>query len=457
MSNFTQPGKSDFWLIPLGGTGEIGMNLNLYGHDGQWLMVDCGISFEDHLDKNGFNQSTVIMPDIGFARSVKNEITGLIVTHAHEDHLGAIHYLWPELACPIYATRFTRQVLLNKLLRANCHAPLHEINVDQTLELGPFHIDLVPMTHSTPETSGLVISTEAGRVFHTADWKLDPGPVIGEPACLNSLRGLGKLDAVVTDSTNALEPERAISETRVREGLEQAISDATGRVIVTCFASNIARLQTLGEIAQQTNRYLGLVGHSLEVMYRAARLSGYLQDLEVYDTRDLGFLPPEEVLIVATGSQGQPGSALHRLALDSHPDLNLTPDDQVIFSSKTIPGNEKSIERLVELLERLGVKVTQAESSNLPLHGSGHAGRPELLDLFSQTRPNCVVPVHGEPQHLQANAELARQAGVPRQLVGTNGDKFDLVRGSLEPNAVPTGVLQVDESGNLSPFQINTP
>lgn len=453
MTAFDQPGKTDFWFIPLGGTGEIGMNLNLYGHNGQWLIVDCGISFLDELDKNGFNQSTVIMPDIQFARSLKDKIVGLVVTHAHEDHLGAIHYLWPELGCPIYTTKFTRQVLLSKLLRANSPAPVIEINPGEPLQLGGFNIDLVAMTHSTPETHGLVISTAAGRVFHTADWKLDPAPIIGAPASETILRELGTLDAVITDSTNALQPNRATSEASVHTAMLELIRGMSGRVVVTCFASNIARLQTLARVAEQTGRYLGLLGASLETMYRAARQSGYLQDVQTYACRELSYLPGDEVLIVATGSQGQPGSALHRLALAQHQHVSLEAGDHVIFSAKTIPGNEKSIERLLEQLKVLGVQIWQAEGSNLALHGSGHGGAPELIDLFTWTRPNLVIPVHGEPQHLEANAALAKQAGIPRQLVGRNGDKFDLVRQQLETGVAPTGVLQVNNDGSISSLQ----
>ena len=342
------PTKEDFWLVPLGGTGEIGMNLNLYGHDNQWLIVDCGISFEDELDKNGFNQSRVIMPDIEFVKTVKDQIIAIVITHAHEDHIGALPYLWPEIGCPIYASKFTREVLLHKLNRANCPAQVHEIE-GGTLELGPFSIKTVEMTHSTPETQGLIIETPAARVFHTADWKLDLDPLIGTPATESLYTNLGELDAVVTDSTNAMEPTAAISEAVVYDGLFEVISAAPGRVVVSCFASNIARLQTLGRIAKATGRYLGLMGYSLNVMHQAATKSGYLtKDFRTTSCADLGYLPPEEVMIIATGSQGQPGSALHRLALDQNPDINLGSDDHVILSSKTIPGNEKSIDTLLQ-------------------------------------------------------------------------------------------------------------
>lgn len=453
MNQLTHPGPNDFWFVPLGGTGEIGMNLSLYGHDDHWLMVDCGISFFDQVDPNGFMQSQIIMPDIEFAKRVKDKIVALIVTHAHEDHLGAIPYLWPEIGCPIYATEFTRHVLTNKLLRSDCPAPIFDITPGQTLELKPFSLDAVAMTHSTPETFGFRVGTSVGKVFHTADWKLDPDPVIGEPANEQTYRSLGPLLAVISDSTNALEPTRAVSEAAVFAGLKSIVEDAPGRVVASCFASNIARLQTLGRIAKQTGRYLGLLGHSLFVMFEAARKAGYLlEDFEVFDTAELAYLPQEEVLLIATGSQGQPGSALHRLATDSHPDINLDPSDQIILSSKTIPGNERSIEILLNYFADLNITVWQAETSNLPLHASGHGGQPELTDLFEWTKPTAVIPVHGEPEHLSTSANLARQVGIERQLVGQNGDLFDLGRSSVVPNSVPSGVLTTDSYGRLIPF-----
>ncbi|MFT5015181.1 MAG: ribonuclease J [Dinoroseobacter sp.] len=450
MKHLEQPSRDDLWLLPLGGTGEIGMNLNLYGHDGQWLMVDCGISFEDQLDKNGVNQSRVIMPDIEFLKTIKHQIVGIVVTHAHEDHIGALPYLWSQIECPIYASPFTRQVLINKFVRAHCPAPVTTIDPHSTFKLGVFSIAPVAMTHSTPETLGLVISTPAARVFHTADWKIDPDPIIGVPATADLYTNLGELDAVVSDSTNALEPNWAISEATVHEGLLAVIRDAPGRVIVSCFASNIARLQTLGRIAKQTNRYLGLMGYSLDVMHRAAKEAGYLsEDFSVIDCAELGYLPPEEVMVIATGSQGQQGSALHKLALDQQRDLNLSANDQVILSSKTIPGNERSIELLLKHFTKLDVQVWQGETSNLPLHGSGHGGQPELLKLFEWTRPKTLVPVHGEPKHLLASAEIGRQAGIENQLIGANGDRYDLVHASIERGVVKTGRLSVDDQGNL--------
>lgn len=453
MTDLTNPGSDDFWLIPLGGTGEIGKNLNLYGHNGEWLMVDCGIGFCDQIDKNGFTQSSVIMPDIEFVRRIKNRLVGLLVTHAHEDHIGAIPYLWDDIGCAIYATGFARSILLEKLLRAGSSAPVIELDLEAEFQLGGFHLKPVPMTHSTPETFGFVIETSVGRVFHTADWKLDSDPIVGLPARETLYRDLGPLDAVISDSTNALEPDAAISEGAVFEGLMSLIKETKSRVVVTCFASNVARMKTLGRIAKATGRYLGLAGPSLKVMERAARSAGYLDDnFDTYDLKELSYLPPEEVLIIATGSQGQVGSALHRLATDQHPDLHLSSSDQVIFSSKSIPGNEKTIELLVSAFRGRGIQVWQAESSNQPLHGSGHGGRPELLDLFTWTAATTLIPVHGETKHLEASAEIGLSAGMANVLIGRNGCKYDLIDASVELDAVPTGILQLDNYGNLIPI-----
>jgi ribonuclease J len=446
------PNNNEFWFIPLGGTGEIGMNLNLYGHDGQWLIVDCGITFEDQPDKNGISQSRVEMPLVDFAAAQRENIVGIIATHAHEDHIGALPYLWERLGCPIYTTPFTRNVLRNKFARDNCPALIHPVPEGGKLQLGAFHVTFIPMTHSTLETQGLVIDTPVGRVFHTADWKLDSNPVVGRHMATDQYQDMARVDAVVCDSTNALNPASAISESAVREGLLRAISDAPGRVVVACFASNIARLQMLGSIAKQTGRHIGLVGQSMDNMSRCAKEAGYLEhDFDPIDTDDIGYLPPREVLVIATGSQGEPRAALHRLSIDNHPSFNLEPGDQVILSAKTIPGNERSVELLMNRFERLGVTVLQADTSNLVLHASGHGGRPELAQMYEWLAPRAVIPVHGEPKHLVANASIAADAGVQHQLVGRNGDLYDLVNLTISPGAVPVGRMTLDAYGQLIP------
>lgn len=449
------PGRQDFWFIPLGGTGEIGMNLNLYGHDGQWIIVDCGITFEDKPGECGTMHSRIEMPLIEFATKQRDSILGVIATHAHEDHIGALPYLWEHLGCPIYTTPFTRNVLRAKFARNNCSAPILDVLVGGTLDLGPFNLTFVPMTHSTPETQGLIIQTAVGRVFHTADWKLDTHPVVGTHVTPKQYATMADIDAIVCDSTNALNPMRANSEIEVASALLTAISNAPRRVIVACFASNIARLQTLGSIARKTHRQLGLLGFSLNNMSRCAQNAGYLQtDFSPIDRQHLGYLPAEEVLAIATGSQGEPGAALHRLSIDSHPDLSLQAGDQVIFSAKTIPGNEQGVEKLINRFEQIGVTVFQADSSNLTLHASGHGGEPELTRMYEWVAPKAVIPVHGEPKHLAANANIAAAAGVEKQLVGRNGDLYDLVNLTIRTNAVPVGRMALDAYGQLMPSQV---
>lgn len=445
-----KPNSKEFWFIPLGGTGEIGMNLNLYGHDGQWLVVDCGITFEDKPDKNDLIHSRVEMPLIDFAAGQRENIVGIIATHAHEDHIGALPYLWEQLGCPIYTTAFTRNVLRNKFTRSHCPALIQEVAEGGELQLGPFKLTFIPMAHSTPETQGLIIDTPVGRVFHTADWKLDNNPVVGRQMATDQYRKMNQVDAVVCDSTNALNPASATSESEVSAGLLSAISDAPGRVVVACFASNIARLQMLGSIAKQTGRHIGLFGFSMDNMSRCAKEAGYLQhDFDPIDSGDLGYLPPREVLAIATGSQGEPRAALHRLSTNSHPDLDLAPGDQVILSAKTIPGNERSVELLINRFEQLGVNVLQADTSNLTLHASGHGGGPELSKMYEWIAPRAVIPVHGEPKHLAANASIAAAAGIQRQLLGQNGDLYDLVNLTIKPGAVPVGRMSLDAYGQL--------
>ena len=447
-----QPSSNDFWFLPLGGTGEIGMNLNLYGHNGQWLMVDCGITFEDHVDAEGFTQTRVEMPAIEAIRSNQINLVGIIVTHAHEDHLGALPHLWDQLGCPIYTTPFTRNVLQNKFARSHCVAPIETVEPGSSLEIGPFSLTLVSMTHSTPETQGLVIETPVGKVFHTADWKLDPDPVVGSPMAETTFLALKDIDAVVCDSTNAPRAERAVSEAAVQAGLLAAIQDAPGRVVVACFASNIARLQTLGKVAHATQRHLGLLGYSMDNMSQCAKSAGYLTEhFAPIEASDMGYLPANEVLVVATGSQGEPGAALHKLSIDSHPDVNLAAGDLVVLSAKTIPGNEKSVARMIERFTEMGVDVLQADTSNLLLHASGHGGAPELDQLYRWINPRAVVPVHGESLHLAANAEIARQAGIEHQLVGKNGDLYDLRNLSVTAGAVTVGRLTLDAHGQLIP------
>jgi len=442
-----QPDHKDLFFLPLGGCGEIGMNLNLFGHAGKWLMVDCGVTFEKVEPASG-GRNRVEMADPAFIANRAESLVGLIATHAHEDHIGAIAHLWEQLRCPIYTTPFTRNVILRKLREKRLDAPVITVLSGEEINLGPFTVRWIPITHSTPETNALLISTPVARVLHTADWKLDTAPIVGEAIQARNFELLGKqgIDAIVCDSTNATVTGHSVSESELFEGLLKTVQASKGRVVVACFASNIARLQTLGNVAHVAGRHLGLLGRSLHRMVSSARVAGYLKDnFNVVDNFDLGYLLPEELLAIATGSQGEVNAALHRLAMDNHPDVNLSAGDHVIFSAKTIPGNEKEVEQLTTAFHARNIKVTHADESTVPLHASGHPCADELRQMYGWVRPGISIPVHGEERHMQANAAIAESVGIPHQLVGENGDLFDVVNRKLTRNAAKVGRLWFDE------------
>jgi ribonuclease J len=445
------PDSEDFWFIPLGGTGEIGMNLNLYGHHGRWLMVDCGITFESETDIDGTPINAlpahVQMADPQFIADRKEQLDGLIITHAHEDHIGAVPYLWSRFQCPVYTTAYTAEILQRKLKEVNLHkvVPVKVIDPQQTVEIGPFQIEWIRLTHSIPEPFGLVISTPVGRVFHTADWKLDTGPVISERYREADYARLAELDitAMVCDSTNADVPGWSLSEAALYEGLLQHVQQASGRVVVTCFGSNIARLKTIASIAKSTGRHLGLLGRSLVNTYQAAKRTGYWTEVEtIVDPHHLGYLPKQTVLLVATGSQGEPRTALNRLSQNSFRDMQLESGDTVIFSSKVIPGNEEAIEALVSRLKDKQIDVITEDNSRLPIHASGHPAMEELKAMYNWVKPRCAIPVHGEFRHLRANARVAKSVGVAEQLEGLNGDVFYIAPTlGIRRKAIKTGRL----------------
>lgn len=445
------PDSSDFWFLPLGGTGEIGMNLNLYGHDGRWLMVDCGVTFEPATDVDGESlgngRAHVQMADPQFIADRKERLEGLVITHAHEDHVGAVPYLWERFQCPVYTTAYTAEILRRKLREVNLldDVPIHEVELNAQIDIGVFNVRWVKLTHSIPEPSALVISTSVGKVFHTADWKLDAGPVIGQPYQKESYLHVGdeNIDVMVCDSTNADVDGWSLSEAELLPGLKHHIERAKGRVVVTCFGSNIARLRTLAEIARQTGRHLGLQGRSLINTYSVAKKTGYWNGTEtLVDSEHLAYLPKHTVLIVATGSQGEPRTALNRLSTNSYRDLQLEPGDTVIFSSKVIPGNELAIESLIERLKAMQIDVITVDNSALPIHASGHPAMDELKQMYQWIKPACAIPVHGELHHMKANAKVAKSVGVTEQIQGQNGDMFFIapVRG-IRRNAVKTGRL----------------
>ena len=437
--------------MPLGGTGEIGMNMNLYGHDGRWLMVDCGVSFDEPLTppyRNGSSEGgrvQVVAPDPTFISAQKEHLCGLVITHAHEDHVGAVPYLWPRLKCPVYTTAFTAEVLRRKLAETGLvdKVPIIEVDPDAIVDLGPFRLSWLAITHSIPEPYALKITTPVGTVLHTADWKIDAQPITGKPFDPQRFRRLRdeNILALVGDSTNANKPGFSISERNCYDGLLNTIRPCKGRVVVTCFGSNIARLISLARVAQKTNRYMALFGRSLLNMYSIARKTGFWPDeLPLVDPAHLGYLPPDEVMAVATGSQGEPRAALGRIARDSHPQLSLDKGDMVIFSSIVIPGNEKSVASLLRQFAAQGITTLQSEDSQLPIHASGHPCAEELALMYEWVKPQIAIPVHGEPEHLQAHADVAKATGVKKRQVGLNGDLYRLTPlTSIRRQVIKTG------------------
>jgi ribonuclease J len=439
-----KPGAEDLYFLPLGGAGEIGMNLNLYGHDGRWLMVDLGVLFAD----DGTPGIDVLMPDPDFIVERREDLAGLVLTHAHEDHIGAVPHLWRRLRCPIYATAFTAVVLRGKLQEAGLleEAIITVVPLSGRFTVGPFEIELITLTHSIPEPNAVVIRTGAGTVMHTGDWKLDPDPLVGETYDETALRRLAdeQVLAMVCDSTNALVEGDSGSERDVRDQLMELVGRLEHRVAVACFASNVARLETVFQVAKAHNRRVALVGRSMHKIVQAAVETGYLTDLPgLISDKDVGHLPREEVLLLCTGSQGEPRAALWRIAQGDHPQIVLDPGDAVIFSSRIIPGNERAILRLYNQLAGRRIEVITA--SDQAIHVSGHPARDELVQMYQWVRPQIAVPVHGETRHLIEHAALARQCQVPEAIVVADGSMVRLAPGPAGIVAqIPTGRLALD-------------
>ncbi|MBE0483179.1 MAG: ribonuclease J [Bacterioplanes sp.] len=427
--------QHDLIFLPLGGTGEIGMNMNLYGHDNQWLMVDCGVTFarpgrvcaDGRIHQSG--EPDIQMPNPEFIARQRESLVGLVITHAHEDHLGAVPYLWRQLRCPIYCTRFTAEVLKKKLQEQGLLAQVALVVVEtgERVQMGSFNVEWLAITHSVPDANALMIRTTAGNVFHTGDWKLDPQPMVGHHYQAERFQQLAKdgVRAMICDSTNADVSGHSASEGDLYDGLRHYIESASGRVIVACFGSNIARLLTLSHIADDCGRYMALYGRSLRTMFQCAKRSHlWPYSAGVVESNHLGYLPRHEVLAVATGSQGEPRTALRRLAAGTHPDFDLDPGDRVIFSARAIPGNEDSIAQLISQLQARGVEVITAEDAALPIHASGHPSQQELETLYGWIKPEIAIPVHGERHHLVAHAGLVKSIGIAQTLLGRNGDAY---------------------------------
>lgn len=445
------PGPKDLWFLPLGGCGEIGMNMNLYGHDGRWLMVDCGVTFYNPLQPTASPITAEVQAaDPAFIAKRKELLAGIIISHAHEDHIGALPFLWPRFGCPVYCTPFAAEILRRKIANSGLSQdmPIIEILPGGTCNIGPFLINWLNITHSIPEPQALLISTAVGKVFHTADWKIDKTPITGKPFKPQVFKRLAghNVTAMVCDSTNALKPGFSESETACYQGLYQVIRNEKQRVVVSGFSSNIGRLISLGHIARRTGRYLALFGRAMENMVGAARACGYWpDDIPLIEPSHVGYLPANEVLVVATGSQGEPRAALSRLAQHRHPHLLLEENDLVLFSSILIPGNEMLVGRLIEQLKVLKVRTLQSADSSELIHVSGHPNQGELDLLYRYVKPALAIPVHGEAAHIQANAEVARAAGVPQQFTGQNGDLFVLApQPRVWPQAVTAGRIAVE-------------
>jgi len=388
------------------------------------------------------------MPDPTFIVERRDDLAGLVLTHAHEDHLGAVAYLWDRLQCPVYATPFTASVLRRKLSEAGMldRVPLTVVPLSGRFSVGPFDIELITLTHSIPEPNALVIDTPVGRVMHTGDWKLDPDPIVGPTADEEALIRVGESGvlAMVCDSTNVLVPGDSGSEADVRDTLLDIVGRYKQRVAVACFASNVARLETIARVGEAHGRNVALVGRSLWRIYEAAKENGYLCDIPPFlGEKDLGFLPRDKVLMICTGSQGEPRSALARIAAGDHPEVSLEAGDTVIFSSRIIPGNEISINRMHNRLSERGVEIVTTSEENI--HVSGHPARDELAQMYQWIRPRIAVPVHGEPRHLVAHAKLAQECQVPEAVVVQNGALVCLAPGRAEiVDEVFTGRLAVD-------------
>ncbi|MBA4750030.1 MAG: ribonuclease J [Alphaproteobacteria bacterium] len=417
-NNTKQYNPEELLFLPLGGAGEIGMNLNLYGYGGKWLMVDLGVTFTQDLGLE------VLMPDPAFIVENKKDLVGLVLTHAHEDHIGAVPYLWTRLKCPIYATPFTAALVRAKLKEAGIlhEVTLHEIPLGGAFEMGPFSLQYISLTHSIPEPNALVIKTGAGVVVHTGDWKIDEDPLIGQRTDVAALQKLGDegVLALVCDSTNVFEKGHTGSEAEVRKHMIPLIKKQKGRVVVACFASNVARLATAFEAAAQTGRRVALVGRSLHRMLEAARACGYIKTDLLLKEEDVKSVPRDELLLVCTGSQGESRAALSRIAARQHPHVKLEEGDTVIFSSRRIPGNEDQIKVVQEALTQRDIILITDRDAHI--HVSGHPSRGDLKDMYTWVRPQILIPVHGENAHMREQAKFGLKCGIPQALVPRNGD-----------------------------------
>ena len=446
--------KEELIFCPLGGSGEIGMNMNLYAYgkedDKKWIIVDMGVTFAD----DTIPGVDLIMPDPGFIIDKKDDLLGIVLTHAHEDHIGAVAHIWPELKCKLYATPFTAALLTEKFKekKIDISSFLKIVPLNSQIKLGAFEIDFVTLTHSILEPNGLSIKTPLGTILHTGDWKIDPNPLIGNKIDEEKLKKIGSsgVSAMICDSTNIFSPGRAGSESDVRDSLLRIMEVKTKRILVTSFASNVARMETIFYCAKKTGRSICLVGRSMHRIYKAARKCGYLKGLiEPLEPRAAKKVSKNKILYLATGSQGEPMGAMNRIVNGSHPDVFLEEGDCVIFSSKIIPGNEKKLYNLQNQIVKNNIEIISEE--NAFVHVSGHPNRDDLKDMYTWVKPKSIIPVHGEHRHMQEHVSFAKEMQIPKTLLIENGDIIKLLPGDAPQiiDKAPSGRVYLDGSINV--------
>ena len=438
--------KDNLYFIPMGGAEQFGVNLNVYSFNGKLLLIDCGMGFADER----FPNVDIILPDPKFLEQHADKITGLIITHAHEDHIGAVAHLWPRLQCPIYCTKFTANILQLKLNENPlCRdARIDIVSFTQTVHLGPFKAEFVPVSHSVPETSALIIETKAGRVVHSGDWNLDPAPAIGKPTDPAPFIAAGEKGvlAYIGDSTNAEVDGVSGSEADVAKGLEAVFKECNGRIAITLFASNVGRIRSVMLAAKATGRKVAVVGRSLQRMMAAADESNYLKGMpSSIREEEAENLPADKVVLIVTGSQGEARAQLARIARGDHQYIKFGRGDTVIFSSRAIPGNEKSIIEVKNNLAATGVNIIDHRKTRHCIHVSGHPARDEITQMFQWVKPKAVIPVHGERTMLEAHAELARSCQVKSVVVPNNGSVIRISEEGAEiVDHIETGLLAVE-------------
>ena len=446
--------KEELLFCPLGGSGEIGMNMNLFAYgkeDNQkWIIVDMGVTFAD----DSIPGIDLIMPDPGFIIDKKDDLLGVVLTHAHEDHIGAVAHIWPELKCKLYATPFTAALITEKFKekKIDISPYLKIVPLNSKIKLGEFEIDFVTLTHSILEPNGLSIKTPLGTILHTGDWKIDPNPLIGNKIDEEKLKKIGDegVSAMICDSTNIFSPGRAGSEADVRDSLLRIMELKTKRILVTSFASNVARMESIFYCAKKTGRSICLVGRSMHRIYKAAKKCGYLKGLiEPLEPRDAKKVSKNKILYLATGSQGEPMGAMNRIINGTHPEVFLEDGDCIIFSSKIIPGNEKKLYQLQNLIVKNNMEIISEE--NAFVHVSGHPNRDDLKDMYKWVKPKSVIPVHGEHRHMQEHVKFAKEMQVPKTLLIENGDIIKLLPGKVPEivDKAPSGRIYLDGSVNV--------